>query len=39
MDSCGCDDYPSPFDATEARRDRDRYRADGPDETTRMLST
>jgi len=38
MDDCGCDGYPgTPFDADEAQRDRDRYRADGPDETTRML--
>lgn len=37
MDCCGCDGYPTPFDAGEAQKDRERYRADGPDETTQML--
>jgi SAM-dependent methyltransferase len=37
MDCCGCDGYPTPFDSVEAQKDRDRYHAGGPDETTRML--
>jgi magnesium-protoporphyrin O-methyltransferase len=37
MDCCGCDGYATPFDTQEARKDRDRYHAAGPDETTRML--
>lgn len=37
MDACGCDDRPTPFDDRQARRDRERYRSGGPDETTRML--
>jgi len=37
MECCGCDGYATPFDRDEARRDRDRYHADGPDETTRLL--
>jgi SAM-dependent methyltransferase len=37
MDCCGCDDPTTPFDANEARRDRERYHANGPDETTSML--
>lgn len=37
MDCCGCDGYATPFDTNEARKDRDRYHAGGPDETTRML--
>ncbi len=37
MECCGCDGYATPFDAEEARKDRKRYHADGPDETTRLL--
>lgn len=37
MDCCEADAFAAPFDAEEARRDRDRYRAEGPDETTSML--
>ena len=37
MECCGCDGYATPFDPEEARRDRERYHAEGPDETTRML--
>jgi predicted TPR repeat methyltransferase len=38
MDSCGCgDDFASIFDRGTADRDRERYRRDGPDGTTRML--
>jgi SAM-dependent methyltransferase len=37
MDRCGCDGYPTYVDAAEARRDRDRYHAKGPDRTTRLL--
>lgn len=37
MDPCGCDGFASIFDEATARRDRDRYRRDGPDRTTRLL--
>lgn len=38
MDSCGCgDDVASIFDRRTADRDRDRYRRNGPDQTTAML--
>lgn len=39
MDACGCDadGFASLFDRRNAERDRDRYRRDGPDRTTRML--
>src|SRR5687768_17560447 len=37
MDRCGCDEYPTPVDAREAWRDRERYHSKGPDGTTRML--
>lgn len=37
MDACGCDGFASIFDEATARRDRDRYRRDGPDRTTRLL--
>ena len=39
MDACGCepDGYTSIFDRRNAEHDRDRYRRDGPDRTTRML--
>jgi magnesium-protoporphyrin O-methyltransferase len=38
MDRCGCgDDFASIFDRDTAEKDRDRYRARGPDRTTRML--
>jgi len=37
MDACGCDDFASLFDRRTAEKDRDRYRREGPDRTTRML--
>jgi len=37
LDACGCDDFASIFDRRTAERDRDRYRKDGPDRTTRIL--
>jgi magnesium-protoporphyrin O-methyltransferase len=37
VDACGCDGFASIFDEATARRDRDRYRRDGPDKTTRLL--
>ena len=37
MDSCGCDGYATPVDATLAEHDRRAYHARGPDRTTRML--
>jgi magnesium-protoporphyrin O-methyltransferase len=37
MDACGCDGFASIFDRRTAERDRDRYRRNGPDKTTRML--
>ena len=39
MDSCGCDGngFASIFDRRNAEDDRDRYRKNGPDKTTRML--
>jgi magnesium-protoporphyrin O-methyltransferase len=37
VDACGCDGFASIFDEATARRDRDRYRRDGPDRTTRLL--
>jgi magnesium-protoporphyrin O-methyltransferase len=39
MDHCGCDadGFASIFDRRTAEKDRDRYRRDGPDRTTRML--
>jgi magnesium-protoporphyrin O-methyltransferase len=37
MDRCGCDDYASPIDADIARKDRESYHSDGPDNTTRIL--
>lgn len=39
MDRCGCDDdgFAAIFDVKTAERDRERYRRDGPDRTTRML--
>jgi magnesium-protoporphyrin O-methyltransferase len=39
MDNCGCDPggFTSIFDRRNAERDRDRYRMNGPDRTTRML--
>lgn len=37
MDGCGCDGYASPIDARLAHDDRERYHAEGPDRTTRML--
>ena len=39
MDACGCDPdgYTSIFDRRNAEHDRERYRRNGPDRTTRML--
>jgi hypothetical protein len=39
MDACGCgaDGFASIFDRRSAERDRERYRRNGPDRTTRML--
>src|SRR5918994_5102885 len=38
VDRCGCgDDFTSIFDEATAEHDRARYRANGPDRTTRML--
>ena len=39
MDACGCetDGYTAIFDRRNAEHDRDRYRREGPDRTTRML--
>jgi magnesium-protoporphyrin O-methyltransferase len=37
MDACGCDGFASIFDRRTAEHDRDRYRRNGPDRTTRML--
>jgi SAM-dependent methyltransferase len=37
VDACGCDDFASIFDRRTAEKDRDRYRRNGPDRTTRML--
>jgi SAM-dependent methyltransferase len=39
MDACGCepDGFASIFDRRSAEHDRDRYRRNGPDRTTRML--
>ena len=39
MDACGCgaEGFASVFDRHKAERDRDRYRRNGPDRTTRML--
>jgi SAM-dependent methyltransferase len=39
VDSCGCDGngFASIFDRRNAEDDRDRYRRNGPDRTTRML--
>jgi hypothetical protein len=39
MDACGCDadGFASIFDRRSAESDRDRYRRNGPDRTTRML--
>jgi magnesium-protoporphyrin O-methyltransferase len=39
MDACGCEPggFASIFDRRNAERDRDRYRRNGPDRTTRML--
>ena len=39
MDACGCesDGFASIFNRRNADRDRDRYRRNGPDRTTRML--
>jgi Methyltransferase small domain len=37
VDSCGCDGFETTFDRRTAEQDRDRYRRDGPDATTRLL--
>lgn len=37
MDACGCDPLAAIFDRRTAERDRDRYRRNGPDRTTRLL--
>jgi 2-polyprenyl-3-methyl-5-hydroxy-6-metoxy-1,4-benzoquinol methylase len=37
IDACGCDAFASIFDRRTAARDRERYRRDGPDLTTRLL--
>lgn len=37
MDACGCVDFASIFDRRTAERDRDRYRRNGPDRSTRIL--
>lgn len=37
MDSCGCDDFAAVFDDRTAEQDRDDYRRNGPDGTTRLL--
>jgi magnesium-protoporphyrin O-methyltransferase len=37
MDACGCGGLASVFDRRIAERDRDRYRRQGPDRTTRLL--
>jgi magnesium-protoporphyrin O-methyltransferase len=37
MDTCGCNGFAAIFDRRTAEHDRDRYRRDGPDRTTRML--
>jgi len=37
QDGCGCDAFASVFDRRTADRDRDRYRRNGPDPTTRYL--
>jgi SAM-dependent methyltransferase len=36
-DACGCEGFDSMFDRRRAEDDRDSYRRDGPDATTRML--
>lgn len=37
MDACGCEGFDEMFDRRTAEQDRDRYRREGPDSTTRML--
>ncbi|MBF6605932.1 MAG: methyltransferase domain-containing protein [Chloroflexi bacterium] len=37
MDACGCNGLAAKFDRRIAERDRDRYRRQGPDRTTRLL--
>jgi SAM-dependent methyltransferase len=37
MDACGCDEFAAVFDRRTAEHDLERYRAKGPDRTTRML--
>jgi magnesium-protoporphyrin O-methyltransferase len=37
MDACGCDDFERVFDRRTAEQDRDDYRRNGPDGTTRLL--
>jgi SAM-dependent methyltransferase len=37
MDNCGCEGFATTFDRRSAEADRDSYRRDGPNTTTRML--
>lgn len=37
MDACGCEGFATTFDRRSAEADRDSYRRDGPNTTTRML--
>lgn len=37
QDGCGCDPFAAIFDRRTAEHDRDRYRKNGPDQTTREL--
>lgn len=37
QDGCGCDPFAAIFDRRTAEHDRDRYRKNGPDKTTRQL--
>lgn len=37
MDACGCEGFSTTFDRRRAEEDRDRFRREGPDTTTRML--
>jgi SAM-dependent methyltransferase len=37
VDTCGCEGFATTFDRRSAEGDRDRYRREGPNATTRML--
>jgi SAM-dependent methyltransferase len=37
MDACGCEGFGTMFDRRTAEQDRERYRREGPDTTTRIL--